>query len=91
MTLRMYADFKKISLGKISVDVKHNKVHAKDCQECTQADRDKGGKIDVFERTIRIEGLDDDQMNDKLLEIADKCPVHKTLEKGGAVKTSIEI
>lgn len=87
MTMRMYADFKKIEVGKISVAVSHKKIHAKDCLECTEDERVDGGKIDVFERKIEVDGLDDQDLVEKLLEIADKCPVHKTLEKGAKVKT----
>ena len=87
MTMRMYADFKKLDVGKISVAVSHTKIHAKDCIECTDDERDSGGKIDVFERSISVENLNDETLAAKLLEIADKCPVHKTLEKGAKVET----
>ncbi|MGI9351958.1 MAG: bifunctional alpha/beta hydrolase/OsmC family protein [Rhizobiaceae bacterium] len=87
MTMRMYADFKKINVGKITVDVSHSKVHAADCEICTEDETAAGGKIDIFEREIEIEGLEDETLRAKMLEIADKCPVHKTLEKGAKVKT----
>ena len=87
MTMRMYADFKKLDVGKISIDVSHDKIHAKDCIECTDDEREAGGKIDVFKRKISVENLDDETLAAKLLEIADKCPVHKTLEKGAKVET----
>ncbi len=90
MTMRMYADFKKFDVGKISVAVSHKKIHAKDCQECTDEERAGGGKIDVFERKIEVEGLDDPELSEKLLKIADKCPVHKTLENGAKVETNIK-
>lgn len=90
MTLRMYADFKKINLGRVSVEVNHDKIYAKDCHECSQDLLTKGGKIDRFERKIMIdEGLDA-AMRNKVLEIADKCPVHKTLEKTAIVATMIK-
>ena len=88
MTMRMYADFKKLEVGKISVAVSHKKIHAKDCIDCTEDERENGGKIDVFERKISVEGLNDEVLSAKLLEIADKCPVHKTLEKGAKVETN---
>lgn len=88
MTIRMYADFKKIDLGPITVDVSHNKIHAKDCEQCAQEVRDGGGKIDVFSREVHVEGLEDPELRKKVLEIADKCPVHRTLEKGALVNTS---
>lgn len=89
MTIRMYADFKKLDLGRISVDVGHDKVHAQDCLECAQGLSGKGGKVDRFKRRIAVEGGLDGAMREKLLEIADKCPVHKTLEKGAVVKTEV--
>ncbi|MEM8839896.1 MAG: bifunctional alpha/beta hydrolase/OsmC family protein [Pseudomonadota bacterium] len=89
MTLRMYADFKKIDLGRISVEVNHNKVHADDCRDCAEELVEKGGKIDRFERKISVAGEIDDALRAKLLEIADKCPVHRTLEKGAAVITEV--
>ncbi len=88
MTMRMYASFKKLDVGKISVAVSHKKIHAQDCMECTEHESEGGGKIDIFERKISVEGLNDEVLSAKLLEIADKCPVHKTLEKGAKVKTS---
>ncbi len=87
MTLRMYADFKKLDVGKISVEVSHGKIHAADCMECTDEERQKGGKIDQFERMLTVEGASDEELMAKLLEIADKCPVHRTLEKGAKVAT----
>ena len=87
MTMRMYADFKKLDIGRISVGVSHKKIHAADCQDCTADEQNAGGKIDHFERRIFVENLEDEEMRSKLLEIADKCPVHKTLEKGAKVAT----
>ena len=89
MTLRMYADFKKLKLGKISVQVSHSKEHAKDCIECTDEQKNKGGKIDSFTREISIDGEIDEKMREKLVEIANKCPVHKTLENASHVKTLV--
>jgi len=88
MTLRMYADFKKLDVGRITVDVKHSKVHATDCEACTADEVAEGGRIDVFERSISAKGVEDETLMAKLVEIADKCPVHKTLEKGAKVETS---
>ncbi len=90
MTMRMYADFKKIDVGKISVHVDHKKVHAADCVECTDETRSGPGKIDRFERHIRIEGLSDPALKKKLLVIADKCPVHRTLEHVSKVVTTYD-
>lgn len=91
MTLRMYASFKKADLGRITVDVSHAKIHATDCAECTQGERENGGKIDRFERTIAIEGVVPEALRDKIEEIADKCPVHRTLESNAKVITNVSI
>ena len=88
MTLRMYSNHKKLDLGRIEVDVAHDRVHARDCAECTEGVREGGGKVDRFERTIRVEGADA-ALHGKLVEIADKCPVHRTLERGAAVATTV--
>lgn len=90
MTLRMYADFKKLSLGAVTVDVSHAKVHAADCAECTDEERAHGGKIDRFERHISVKGDVAPELADKLEEIANKCPVHRTLEGNAKVVTVVE-
>ena len=89
MTLRMYADFKKIPLGRVSVDVSHAKVHAKDCMDCTEEERGSGKRIDRFERVISIEGDLPPELAGKIEEIAGKCPVHRTLEGSSKVKTVV--
>ena len=75
MTLRMYANHKELPLDRVSVSVRHDKVHAADCAACEERE----GKIDRFERKITIEGDLDEATRERLLEIADKCPVHRTL------------
>ncbi len=76
ITLRMYADRKKWPAGKISVDVTHAKeIHG------------DGIKRDVFTRIISIEGDLDEAQRARMLEIANKCPVHRTLEAGSDVIT----
>ena len=89
MTIRMYADFKKLNLGKISVHVEHQKIHAKDCEVCAVDQQSRSGKIDHFTRVISIEGEFDPELKPKLLQIADKCPVHKTIESTAIVETEI--
>ena len=75
MTMRLYADLKKLPMDRVTVTLRHSKIHAKDCEECETRD----GKLDQIERVIGIEGdLDADQRK-RLMEIADKCPVHRTL------------
>ncbi|MEQ8804768.1 MAG: alpha/beta fold hydrolase [Rhodospirillales bacterium] len=75
MTVRMYADLKGLPLDKVRVTLKHDKVHAEDCSECETKD----GKLDRIVRDLHFEGDLSDEQKAKLLEIADKCPVHKTL------------
>lgn len=89
MTLRMYADFKDLELGAVTVDVSHKKIHFKDCQECTQSEQQQSGKIDRFERRISVDGKISPQLADKIVEIASKCPVHRTLENGAKVVTNV--
>lgn len=87
MTLRMYADRKGLKVDRIGTQVLHNKVHAADCADCSEELKEKGGKIDRFERLITLEGDLDAATRQRMLEIADKCPVHRTLEHGVAVIT----
>ena len=75
MTLRMYADRRGWPLESITVRLGHQKIHARDCAECET----EGGKIDRIEREIELEGDLSEEQREKLLEIADKCPVHRTL------------
>ncbi|HWK96609.1 MAG TPA: alpha/beta fold hydrolase [Pseudolabrys sp.] len=75
MTIRLYADFKKIPLDDVSVRLTHGKVHGKDCETCDT----KVSKLDRIERFITLKGSFDDEQRRKLIKIADKCPVHKTL------------
>ena len=89
MTLRMYVRLKKLDLGLVTVAVRHNKVHAADCLECTDEERANGGKIDRFERIISIDGGAPEALAGKLAEIAGKCPVHRTLEHGAKVVTKV--
>lgn len=75
MTMRMYADRKQLPLDRVTVTLKHSKIHAEDCDECETRE----GMLDQIERDISIEGALDAGQRAKLMEIADKCPVHRTL------------
>lgn len=86
MTLRMYAERKGIDIGTVSVSVDHRKIHATDCEECSEERRNGGGKIDRFERRIAFGDVPDDVAR-RLIEIADMCPVHKTLGEGAQIVT----
>lgn len=90
ITLRMYAEHKQLALGRISVEVSHAKVHARDCVECTDEERASNARIDRFERVIAVAGRLAPELQAKLVEIAGKCPVHRTLERGAKVATRVE-
>jgi putative redox protein len=75
MTMRLYADRKSLPLERVTVTLKHNKIHAEDCAECET----KAGMLDQIDRSIAMEGVLDAEQRGKLMEIADKCPVHRTL------------
>ena len=75
MTIRLYADLKKLPLERVAVRLKHDKIHAADCENCET----KEGKIDRIDREITLDGELTAEQRTKLMEIADKCPVHRTL------------
>ena len=75
MTLRMYAEHKQLPLQRVRVRLSHRKVHAKDCSDCGTRE----GKIDEITREITLEGELTDEQRQRLLEIANRCPVHRTL------------
>ncbi len=83
MTLRMYADRKNWELDQVIVHLNHEKDYAKDCEQCDNAN----GKIDQITRFIELKGDLDDSQKQRLLEIADKCPVHKTLMSQVSIRT----
>ena len=85
MTIQMYARRKKWPLKNVETHVNHQKSHARDCENCER----NSAKIDLFERRIEIEGNLDDDQRTKILEIADKCPVHRTLHNKITTKTAL--
>jgi putative redox protein len=85
MTVRMYAAQKKWPLERVTVDLKHDKVHATDCAECETRE----GKVDRIERVLTLEGDLDEAQRARLLEIANKCPVHRTLHSEVWVPTTL--
>ncbi len=85
MTLRLYAERKKWPLQNVEVELRHDKIHAADCKTCET----EVGRVDRIERRLTLEGPLDGTQRDKLLEIADKCPVHRTLESEVAVVTEL--
>jgi len=87
MTIRMYADFKNIPLERVGVKLSHAKIHARDCQDCES----KTGMIDEIIREIELVGADlTDGQREKMLEIANKCPVHRTLHSEVKVRTNLK-
>jgi putative redox protein len=85
MTLQMYARHKKWPLEQVTVRLRHEKIHAKDCASCET----KQGKIDHIDREIAVEGDLDDEQRQRLLEIANKCPVHRTLTSENDIDTRL--
>ena len=85
MTMRMYADRKRIPASRFAVRLRHDKVHAEDCADCET----QGGMVDEFVREISIEGDLDEATRQKLMEIADKCPVHRTLTSEVKIRTRL--
>ena len=86
MTLRMYADRKGWPLEAASVRLKHEKIHASDCASCELQE----GMLDRIEREIEIEGPLNAEQKERLLHIADRCPVHKTLTSEVEIKTRLK-
>ena len=83
MTLRLYADLKKLPLERVAVRLSHNKIHAADCEHCET----KEGMVDRIDRTITLESALDAEQRKRLMEIADKCPVHRTLKSEIEIRT----
>jgi uncharacterized OsmC-like protein/pimeloyl-ACP methyl ester carboxylesterase len=86
MTLRMYAERKGLDLRQASVDLSHRKIHAQDCAECET----RSGRIDHIERVIHIEGDLTEEQRQRMLEIADRCPVHRTLHSEVRIDSRLE-
>jgi putative redox protein len=85
MTLRMYATHKKLALDHVVVELKHSRDYLEDCEGC----EDKPMQIDVLERKLTLQGALSEQERARLLEIADRCPVHRTLHNHLQVRTEL--
>ena len=85
MTIRVYAEQKNLPLERVAVDLAHDKVHAADCAECETRE----GRVDRIERVITLEGDLDQAQRGKLLEIANKCPVHRSLQSEVSMPTRL--
>jgi putative redox protein len=86
MTLRLYADRKRWPLERVSVRLRHSRIYARDCADCET----KEGRVDRIERVLSLEGALDTAQRQRLLEIADMCPVHRTLTSEIKIETSVE-
>ena len=87
MTIRMYAERKKWPLEKVTVSLRHSRIHAEDCSNCET----ETGQLDRIERVIRLDGDLDGDQRQRLREIADKCPVHRTLHSEIVIDTTVSV
>ena len=85
MTVRMYAARKRLPLDRVTVTLSHKKIHAEDCAGCETRE----GRIDRIARSLTLEGPLDEAQQARLLEIADKCPVHRTLKSEVLIETEL--
>ncbi len=84
MTLRMYAERKGLALESVEVRLSHRRIHAKDCEDCETEE----GMLDEIESKIRVEGDLDETQRTRLLEIATRCPIHRTLSSEIKIRTT---
>lgn len=87
MTLRLYADRKGWPLGAVTVELSHGRVHARDCEECEEAD---DAMVDIIHKRVVVAGDLDVEQLERLHEIADRCPVQRTLEGGPKILSELE-
>lgn len=85
MTLRMYAERKKLPLARVRVTLAHRRTHAEDCVDCDEKDR----RIEIIDREVTLDGELSEDERVRLLEIADKCPVHRTLNSHPRIETRL--
>jgi uncharacterized OsmC-like protein/alpha-beta hydrolase superfamily lysophospholipase len=85
MTIRMYANHKKIPLEDVDITLSHSREHNKDCEDCDEPT----ARLDVLSRSITLTGNLSDAERTRLLQIADRCPVHKTLEGDLQIRTEL--
>lgn len=86
ITLRLYANRKEWDVTRIRVEVKHAKNYKELCEDC----ENQSQKVDVFERIISLEGNLDEKQKQRMLKIANACPVHKTLEAEAIVESKLK-
>lgn len=85
ITLHMYASRKEWPLESVNVEIAHSKIHASDCENC----KEKNGKVDRFDRKITLAGDLDEAQKARLMQIADMCPVHRTLHQEVDIRTQM--
>ena len=85
MTLRLYAERKGLPLERVVVRLGHDKIHAEDCADCETRE----GMLDQIERRLELAGPLDAATRQRLLEIADRCPVHRTLTSEVKIRTAL--
>lgn len=85
ITVRMYADRKQWPLDGLEITLSHERVHANDCEDCEQAD----GMVSVIECVITPQGDLSDEQRERLIEIAGKCPVHKSITGPNHIRTKL--
>ena len=85
ITLRMYAERKEWDLGKVTLRLNHERIHAKDCEDCET----RAGMLDQITTEIQFGGELDESQTRRLLEIAKKCPVHQTLSSAVKIQTEL--
>jgi putative redox protein len=85
MTVRMYADHKGWPLDRVQVTLRHSRIHAKDCADCET----RVGWVDHIDRDIELSGDLDDSQRQRLLQIAERCPVHRTLTSEVRISSSL--
>lgn len=87
MTLRLYADRKEWDVQAVRVELSHERVHARDCAECEDQSK---SRIDLIRRYIVVTGALDDAQSERLLQISERCPVHRTLDGGPTILTELD-
>lgn len=88
MTLRLYASRKGWALESVEVQLTHERIHARDCAECEEKDN---VMVDLIRRHIVVTGELDEEQRTRLLALANRCPVHRTLEGGPTIVTQLDI